>query len=362
MITYFDRQYAGPAASSWTGGFGAGSDHLRQRKTELYTHKFLSARVRSRRGLWFRIGEAACVGERQLQRVGESQDVAHDRERPGQPALLSRSALVRPRGWLGAALAALAAAVVGWPSAAMAGSAVRLSAGFDRGARLGASTGLNARLNVDVNRLPSPVAELRLFVPAGLGIVSSGLGLASCIRPAADFQAVLVSAPALATCSPNAVIGSGTAVAQVRLSAGEAIPEYASVTLLAGALQPGGLGLVINVEGQHPFGGHLVYAGELRPARSPFGGVILARLLSIPSELVSAVALVSLQLSIGSRAITYYRHPAHHAGSYHPDGIALPDHCPRHGFRFRAALTFQNGRHATAETTVSCAGLRVATG
>jgi hypothetical protein len=221
---------------------------------------------------------------------------------------------------------------------------------------------LYAGLSVDVRRLPSPVAELRLLYPAGLGIVSSGLGLASCALPASDFQAVLVTAPALATCSPNAVLGNGTATADVHLSDGASIPEYATLTLLAGPLTHGTLGLVIDVEGIHPFGAQLAYAGELRPAPPPYSGAIVANLVPIPTDLVSAIALVNLHLSIGSRVITYYAHPTRRTGAYHPAGIQLPAHCPDHGFRFRAQLTFQNGHHANAETTVRCTTLAAPTG
>jgi hypothetical protein len=271
------------------------------------------------------------------------------------------------RGACAGALAVLIALAAAWPAGAApaAGAArlVRLTAGFDRGARLGGSTALQLGLRIDTRRAPAPVTELRLLYPKGLGLASSGLGLAACVRPASDFEQVLIgSSLGLAGCSPNAVLGYGTAIAHVQLGP-QTIPEYATLSVLAGPFQAGSLSLVVFVDGDHPFGAKLAYAGSVSPPSGRFGGALAVRIPAIPSIAdIATVSLADLQLSIGSRAITYYAHVATRTGAYHPDGIGLPTRCPAHGFRFRARLTFQDRSHAGADTIVPCTRVRPAAG
>ena len=256
----------------------------------------------------------------------------------------------------GAIVAAALIALGGiWPAATLAAKPVRLTAAFDRGARLGSSSAMYAELAIDSRRLSSPVTEVRVLYPKGLGLVASGLGLAACTRPASDFQQVLISGSGLGGCSPNAVLGYGSARAEVRLGDGQVIPESASLTVLSGPIEQGALGLVVFVDGEHPFGAHLAYAGEVRSGGGRFGGALDFHVPAIPSIAdLATVALVNLRLAIGSHAITYYEHVGDSTTAYHPEGIALPGRCPRRGLRFRAQLTFQDGGRAAAETAVRC--------
>jgi hypothetical protein len=249
-----------------------------------------------------------------------------------------------------------------WPAApaaaARAPAPVQLRVAFDRGARLGATTALDVDVHLDPRRVRSFVTDARLLYPESLGVVSSGLGLASCVRPASDFRQVSIPIGlGLAGCPPNAVMGYGTAVGQVRLADGEVIPEYTDVTLLAGPLEQGRLGLVVYIDGRHPFGAKLAYAGTVTGAPGPFGGALDVRLPSVP-ELAgfAVVALVDLRVTIGSHRIVYYDDVHGHAVPYHPDGIGLPDRCPRGGFPFRAELAFADGSRRVAATRVACPG------
>src|SRR5829696_8977914 len=88
---------------------------------------------------------------------------------------------------------------------------VRLAASFGPDARLGESTAMHAEFHVDTRRLSSPVTSVRVSYPRGIGLVTSGLGLASCVRSPAEFEKVLIERPVTADCSPNAVLAYGTA-------------------------------------------------------------------------------------------------------------------------------------------------------
>ncbi|HXE46186.1 MAG TPA: hypothetical protein VN635_13460 [Conexibacter sp.] len=242
-------------------------------------------------------------------------------------------------------------------SAARATGPVRLAAAFDRAARLGDPTALAVTLRLDPRRLTlAPLTEVRLAYPEALGLVSSGLGLATCTRPASDFAQVLVEGPLLGGCPPNAVMGYGEARAIVRMAqTAQAIPEYATVALLAGPIAQGKLGLVVYVEGQRPFGGQLAFAGDVSDAAPPYGGVLTVRMPVIPGiQDVATVSLVQLRLVIGSHAIRYYRRQHGRRVAYRPDGIELPERCPRGGFRFHAEVRFADGSRRSTGSVTRC--------
>jgi hypothetical protein len=240
--------------------------------------------------------------------------------------------------------------------AADAAAPVRIAATFDRDAALGSATALEIALQLDPRRLTkAPLTELQFAYPRNLGLVTSGLGLAACTRPATDFAKVLISATGLGGCSPNAVMGIGTALALVRLSNGQVIPEYASVTLLSGRLEHGRLGLAVYIDGQHPFGAKLAFAGDVRGAHAPYGGQITMRMPAVPGlEELATVALVEMRITIGSHAIRYYERRGDRTTAYHPEGIQLPVSCPARGFRFKVRIGFADGSRRFARSTTPC--------
>lgn len=255
-------------------------------------------------------------------------------------------------GALGAMLIVLALVS---PACAGATSAVRLTARFDEGAVLGGTSAINAELHIDSARLPSQLTRVRVLYPNGLGLFTSGLGIATCTLAPNVFRAVLVSGPLHGGCPANAVLGYGTVHAEVRLLSGQVVPESATITVLAGPLKPDGLGLVAFVDGQHPFGARLALAGTVSPSRGRFGGTLSVRVPPIPSIAdLATVAVTDMHLAIGSRRIVYYRHAGQQRIPYHPAGIGLPTNCPGHGFRFRTQLDFLDGSHARADAIVSC--------
>jgi hypothetical protein len=262
------------------------------------------------------------------------------------------------RGAVRAALLMLCAAgaLTAGVGPASAAGPIRLSAAFDSDATLGSATALNVTLRLDPRRVtPAPLNEVRFAYPRSLGIVSSGLGLAVCTRPETDFREVLITAPRLGGCSPNAVMALGTALALVRLTNGQVIPEYATVTLLSGPLERGRLGLVAFVDGQSPFGAKLAFAGDVHGAHAPYGGELAVRMPAVPGlEDLATISLVELRISIGSHAIRYYQHRRGRRVAYHPEGVVLPAVCPAHGFRFRVRVGFSDGTRQSARAVTQC--------
>lgn len=241
--------------------------------------------------------------------------------------------------------------------AAPARPPLRVTAAFDRDAVLGGQTALDVTLRLDPRQLTrAPLTEVRFAYPGSLGLVSSGLGLATCTRPPTDFAKVLIVAPRLGGCSPNAVMGYGTALALVRLTnGGQVIREYATVTVLSGPIADGRLGLVVYVDGQHPFGAKLAFQGEIGGASDPYGGALTVRMPIVPGlEELATISLVELRITIGSHAIRYYEHRRGRLVAYRPDGVALPARCPAHGFRFRAQVRFADASRRAATSATPC--------
>ena len=261
-----------------------------------------------------------------------------------------------------AGLMAPAAFTVMIGSAAAAGP-IRVTTSFDRGATLGAATAIHVAVQADPHLGDKPLNEVSFAYPRGLGVVSSGLGLATCTRPPIDFVRVLITAPGLGGCSPNSVMAIGDARALVKLvNGGQVIPEYAAVTLLSGPLERGRLGVVVYVDGQHPFGGKLAFTGEIRDVRAPYGGELTVRMPAIPGiEELATLYLVDMHLTIGAHAIRYYERRGGRSVAYHPEGVLLPNRCPRRGFRFRVRVGFVDGTSTSATSRTPCPPPPVAT-
>jgi hypothetical protein len=262
----------------------------------------------------------------------------------------------RPRAVLAVLLALPVAGMLGVGTASSAARPpIQVVANFDRGATLGSGTAVDVTLRLDPDLTSAQLTEVRLAYPRSLGIVSSGLGLAPCVRSPEDFARVLLDAPGLAGCPVNAVMGIGTAFALVRLTDGQVIPEYATVTLLSGALEQGRLGLVVFVDGQRPFGAKLAFAGAVRGAKAPYGGTLSVSMPQVPGiEDLATISLVELRVVIGAHAIQYRERRRGRTVAYHPDGVQLPGRCPAGGFRFKAQVGFSDGTRRTATSVTPC--------
>lgn len=259
--------------------------------------------------------------------------------------MLRRRVLVAVLLLLGACLPATSAAAT---------SPVRVTASLDPDARLGSPTSLSFGVQIDLADNGSPVVETRLLYPAALGFATSGLGVESCRRPASDFVDVMIGGRGLSGCPPNSVLGRGSARAEVRLG-DLVIPEAATVTMLSAPVRRGRQGLVVLAVGRTPFGAKLAYTGEVLPAAAPFGGAFSLKVPpGIPAVPEVTLALTEMQFTIGGDDIVYRERVGGRTVAYRPEGIALPNRCPRGGFLFQAVMRFQNGKQLVTSTRAPC--------
>jgi hypothetical protein len=234
---------------------------------------------------------------------------------------------------------------------ARATPSARLSAAFAP-ERLGQPTSivLAVQIRAPARRAPVPLRSLSIRYPADLGIALSGLGLETCAP-------TIIEARGAGGCPRDSVMGYGSALGAIPFGP-ELIEEGAAVALFRAEDQHGRLALLLDAEGISPVMADIVLSAVLDPARTPYGGQIRVAVPPIPSLPEGPdVSILELHATIGPAAGMVYSESAHGKTSFfHPKGILLPDHCPKGGFPFAAALTFSDGSGAAARTNVPCPG------
>ncbi len=199
--------------------------------------------------------------------------------------------------------------------------------------------------------LPPPVTALSLAYPQGFGIVTSGLGLASCARSALETFGPRA-------CPSRSVMGYGTATGAIEI-AHEVVDEEALTAVFMAPFDEGEIALLFYLDAYDPLSTQRVFDGRLQQAHAPFGGALTIAVPPIESfPAAPDVALVRLRSTIGPLGITYYNRVHGEFVPYQPSGIVLPHRCPRGGFPFAARFWFADGGELTARTTVRCPALR----
>jgi hypothetical protein len=244
-----------------------------------------------------------------------------------------------PRRTSTLAVVAITLALIGAAPAA-AGQSATLSAAF-KPERLGAATSVTFAFQIkSQNGVPPALNAVSIHYPAGLGLTTSGLGVASC-------QASRLEAAGPDGCPADSRMGNGDA--QLRFAIGPQIfQESATLALIAAPSPDGYLHMLIAATGTQPVAARVVMstlldAGQLQ--------ISVPAVPSLPEG--PAVAIVSVQATLGG-ALDYHEREGGHTVSYRPRGIGLPAHCPPGGFRFSAQFSFADASHASASTTVSC--------
>jgi hypothetical protein len=248
-----------------------------------------------------------------------------------------------------ALLTVLVALSTWWlPSSAWASQTVRLSTSFNPD-RLGADTTIMVDFTIRVPRgeLPSPLVDIGLRLPAGIISDSNTLGLATC-DPGTLIEL------GLGGCSPNALMGRGSALVGVPLGP-SILLEPVDITILMGPPANGHTVMLFYAQGASPVIARLVFPGALLGDSGPFGARLNTTIPLIPG-LPGApdVALVSMRSSIGPKGLTYYKRVHGTAVAYVPNGFVVPASCPAGGFPFAASFTFEDGTSASTNSVAPC--------
>lgn len=195
--------------------------------------------------------------------------------------------------------------------------------------------------------VPAPLRQIDLRYPAHIGIVTSGLGIASCTQQ-------LLEEAGVPGCPSRSLMGYGTATGEAEIG-GEILQEVGSTAVFMAPLAEGNINLEFYVNGESPLEDQLIFPGLLLPASPPYGGdlEISVPLLSTFPEGPN-IALVKLRSTIGPLGVTYWQRIHGEFVPYQPSGIILPSRCPRGGFPFAVTFTFQGGAKTTSHVSVPC--------
>jgi hypothetical protein len=266
---------------------------------------------------------------------------------------LTRSAIARSRGRR--RRAALACALVllsalGWAAVASAFPTARLAATFTPD-RLGASTTVTLTLHLGARggEEPQPLTMLEVEFPEKLGVAATTLGVVAC-----DDEVLLSRGPA--GCPADSRLGGGEIELQAPLGS-DLVHEDTAISIYMGEAVDRHYVFEFYASGSDPIIADFLFEGTLLSASAPFGYDMQTLVPS--TELLpggSAAAVVNMKLVIGPRSLVYYHTVHGKRVGYRPVGISVPEACP-HGrdvFPFLARLTFADGSHLDASTSIPC--------
>jgi hypothetical protein len=244
-------------------------------------------------------------------------------------------------------LLTLALALGCFAGAAQATQTVSLKAGFSP-YRLGRSTTIKFDLHIGVagksDGLPSPVTRFDMHIPTNLELIGSSLGLSIC-------QPATLLASGSEGCQADARLGFGSAEIKVPVGP-EAVTEGASIEAEMGPPVGEEIGVLLYAEAGSPVSAQLLFPGELFGGSSQNLSAAVPLIPSLPGA--ADISMVSMNLSLGPEGLTYYKTVDGRTVGYRPEGIAIPAHCPRGGFRFATDIDFADGTSASAASTVPC--------
>ena len=249
--------------------------------------------------------------------------------------------------WLVCSLALTVCLVLA--TGAQAGQTAKLGIGLSP-ERLGQGTTIKFAFAITATGggVPSPVTRIELRYPKHFGLVTSGLGLASCTER-------VLEEVGPEGCPSQSLMGEGTAIAEVQVGDEPVLQEQAHTAIFMAPLGGENIHIEFMVNGYRPLGAELIFPGLLLPAAPPYGGD-----LSIPVPLLESfpegpdVSLVKVRSTIGPLGLTYYEHRRGRFIPYTPSGIVLPPRCPAGGFPFSITFHFADGSSSTSDAKVPC--------
>ncbi len=237
---------------------------------------------------------------------------------------------------------------IGLTSTASAAQTVKLGVHLSP-ERLGAGTTIefSTQISATGKLVPSPLTKLEFRYPAKIGLLTSGLGRASC-------TAAMLEALGNRGCPANALMGFGSALLAIQANR-EVVHETGVISIWMGPVFDEELQLLFYANAVTPVSEQLVFGGLLQEANPPFGGSLDTQIPPIPwNPEAPPASIVRFTARIGPHNVTYYKRVGAREIPYKPEGLRLPHSCPRGGFPFAGTFTFMDGTTTTTQTSVPC--------
>jgi hypothetical protein len=215
--------------------------------------------------------------------------------------------------------------------------------------RLGESTTIviGFKVGSTAARVPSPLTNFSVSLPAGMGLGTTTLGEVTCTHAPLEEK----GRPG---CSGNSLMGLGTAVVGVPFGP-DVIRQSVEIAVLMAPPIDHRTTLLFYAQATTPVFGEILFEGQLLPASGPFGAELNTAIPLTPTLPGAAdAAVLSMQSTLGPRGVTYHRVVNGKKVSYRPIGMTVPSSCPHYGWPFVARFAFQDGSTVTATSHISC--------
>lgn len=202
-------------------------------------------------------------------------------------------------------------------------------------------------INTNDGKLPEPLTGLDLRMPAGMELMESQLGMATC-------SANVLLERGVAGCPADSRLGFGRT--NVKFDFGQVTNEaHAQITALLGNTPGEGIPILIYAEVLTPVWDSFVFPSRLLGDSRPYGqrlDISLPLIETLPGA--PDVQITSITASFGSAHLTYYRRIHGRTTAFKPQGIAVPRQCPFGGFPVAADMSFLDNTSVQARSKVPC--------
>jgi hypothetical protein len=149
-------------------------------------------------------------------------------------------------------------------------------------------------------------------------------------------------------------MGYGTARVRVPFAAG-GVTEHARVYIFMSKPIDGRTTTLFYFDGRRPVIAPLVLQSQVVTPPGSRASVLkttVAPIATVPDG--PEVRMVALRVTIGPPGLRYFKGVGQRRVPYKPEGLRIPDKCPRGGLRFGAGFAFRDGARSKARTTVPC--------
>jgi hypothetical protein len=244
------------------------------------------------------------------------------------------------------ALVIFSCASLATATAAQAEENVSISAAFSPD-KLGAPTNVfgTATITSTTGPVPSPVTNISIIGPAGLGLDVNGVGICN---PAA----LESNGPQACPASSRAGFGRGIGLFEL---AKEVIKEGFTTDLFRGPNEGGHVTVLLYLNAVTPVSVQLVFKAPVLPQPKPYGlgfSFVIPPIQTLPGA--SDASLGSAQLTIGAPNAAYYEKVHGKRKLVHVKGLIVPKSCPTGGFPVQTRFSFEDGSTVVNKSTIRC--------
>ncbi len=244
-------------------------------------------------------------------------------------------------------VAAVTCACLLLAAAAWATQTLEVTASFSPD-KLGKPTNVHgtAKIGSVGTRMPSPIAEATVMGPAGLTVNTTGVGICDPKKLEATLD------PSVCPKTSKAGFGGGVGAYEI---AGEVNEEPFTINFYRGPNEGGHLTIIAYVNAVSPVSVQLVLKAQVVQEPKPYGLGFTFKVPPVETLPGATNATVkSIYITLGAANAAYFEQVHGKRTLVHIKGIVVPKKCPKGGFPYKTALTYEDGTTTEVTGTIAC--------